>query len=138
MKLNPLFAACVAALTLSACGGSEEFKATLSGATERPTPVTTSGTGSVTATLKDKTLTVSGTFSNLSAAATAAHIHGPANKESAADVVCPLTATAAASGNITGTCTFTDAQVQQLKDGMMYVNVHTSTNMAGELRGQLE
>ena len=138
MKLTSLFAACVAALALSACGGDNEFKATLSGGAERPNPITTNGTGSVTATLNDKTLTVNGTFSNLSAAASAAHIHGPADKENIADVVCPLTATANNGGTLTGTCTFTDAQVQALRDGKLYVNVHTSTNPTGELRGQLE
>jgi hypothetical protein len=138
MKLNPLFTACVAALALSACGGPQDFKATLSGGAERPNPVTTNGTGSVTATLDGMMLTVSGTFSNLSAAASAAHIHGPADKESIADVVCPLTASANNGGTLSGTCTFTETQVQQLKDGKMYVNVHTSTNPMGEIRGQLE
>lgn len=138
MKLNPLFSACVAALALSACGSVENYKATLSGAAERPTPVTSSGTGNATATLQGSTVTVSGNFSNLSAAATAAHIHGPANKESAADVVCPLTVSMATSGTLSGTCTFTVDQVRQLETGMMYVNIHTSAHPTGELRGQLE
>jgi Cu/Zn superoxide dismutase len=138
MKLNTLVATCVAALSLSACGGPEEFKATLSGMAERPNPVTTSATGSVTATLTEKTLAVSGTFNNLSAAATAAHIHGPADRDSVADPICTLTAAAATSGTLAGNCSLTDAQVVQLKDGRMYVNIHTSTNPAGEVRGQLD
>jgi len=138
MKRTTLFAACVATLTLSACGGPEEFKATLSGMAERPNPVTTNATGAVTATLTEKTLAVSGTFNNLSGAATAAHIHGPADRDSIADPICTLTAAAAASGTLAGNCSLTDAQVVQLKDGKMYVNVHTSANPTGEVRGQLD
>src|SRR5262252_3387257 len=101
MKLQSI-ALFAAVLALAACGGAQ-YMATLSGANERPTPVTTSGTGSVTATLDGTTLDVSGTFSNLSGAATQAHIHGPADAGSTASVACTLTVTPGDAGVGSGT-----------------------------------
>ncbi|HET9451505.1 MAG TPA: CHRD domain-containing protein [Aggregicoccus sp.] len=126
------------ALVLAGCGDDDEFEAELTGGKERPTPVSTSATGTVEATLEELTLTVAGTFEGLSGPATGAHIHGPASEEEAAGILCPLVATADRSGTVIGTCLFTEEQVDQLRDGRMYVNVHTAANPAGEIRGQLE
>jgi hypothetical protein len=137
-----------AALALTACsddddddgdgGDAETFQAQMTGAAERPTPVTTAGTGNATVTVNGTSLSVTGNFQGLTGPASAAHIHGPADKETAASVLCPLSASAAASGTVTGTCTFSAEQLQQLRDGRMYVNVHTSQFPQGEIRGQLE
>jgi hypothetical protein len=41
------------------------------------------------------------------------------------------------SGALSGTVTLTPEQVGYVVDGVTYVNVHTSTYDAGEIRGQL-
>ncbi len=130
--------AAVSILTITACGDDNTFEATLSGAKEKPTAVTTSATGTATAEISGTTVTVAGSYTGLGGPATLAHIHGPADINVAAGVVCPLTVPAAASGTIGGSCTFTTEQIQQLKDGLMYVNLHTAANPGGEIRGQLE
>jgi len=43
----------------------------------------------------------------------------------------------AASGTISGTATLTASQNDDLLGGKMYVNIHTSANPAGEIRGQV-
>jgi ABC-type amino acid transport substrate-binding protein len=133
------------ALGLAACGATsatEKFTATLNGANERPNPVTTTtATGSATLELKDKTMTLKGTYTGLSGAAMMAHIHGPAAESGTAAVLFPLTFTegaTAGSGTLSGTATLTDAQITELKAGQWYVNLHTGNNPGGEVRGQLK
>jgi hypothetical protein len=145
MKANRLFIACVASLSLAACGGGTELKAVLSGAAEKPTAVTTNASGNATVTLEDKKLKVEGNFTGLSGNATAAHIHGPADENGTAGPLCNLNVPTATSGTITegtgaGTCgdmTLTDAQIADFEAGRTYVNIHTGANPAGEIRGQL-
>ena len=70
------------------------FKATLSGASEVP-PTTSAGTGAATATLDTATgkLVWDVTYSGLTGAALAAHIHGPADPGQNAGVMVPLKVT---------------------------------------------
>jgi len=132
------FASFVAVAALVGCGGGyPTYTATLAGAHEVP-PVTSSGTGNVTATLNGTTLTVSANYSGLSGAAQLAHIHGPADAANTAAVACPLQITESATvgtGTLAGTCTSFD--VANLNAGMFYVNVHTAAHGGGEIRGQL-
>jgi hypothetical protein len=111
------------------------FKAKLSASNEVP-PNDSKGTGEVTVTYDDATkmMTWKGDYSGLSGAATAAHFHGPAEKGKNAGVMVPMTP---ANGVLQGSATLTDAQAKALMDGDMYANVHTATNKAGEIRGQL-
>ena len=125
-----------AVLALAACGGPT-YKATLSGASENPA-VTTTASGSVTMTLDGTALDVNGTYTGLSGAASAAHVHGPADATTNAAVVCALTATEGATaggGTLTGECPSFD--VAGLNSGMYYVNVHTAAHGGGEIRGQI-
>lgn len=132
------------ALTFTACNRLElptGYSATLSGANERPA-VTTSATGTTGLTLKGRTLTVLGTFQGLSSAAAAAHIHGPADENSNAPVLLPLTidqvTNGARSGRISGTFTLTEQQVEWLNNRQLYVNLHSQNFPGGEIRGQVE
>jgi hypothetical protein len=78
------------------------------------------------------------TWSNLSANATAAHVHvGPAGV--AGGVVIPLTTTATTSGSTSGCTTIDDGLAKAIMQDPAgyYVNVHTSVNPPGAIRGQL-
>lgn len=112
--------------------------ATLRGAQEVP-PVSTPGVGECTITLDDVTgmVTVSGSFSGLTTAASAAHIHGPAPIGMNAGVLVPLTETGGTSGTVSGSATLLPANVTDMLNGLTYVNVHTSMHGGGEIRGQI-
>jgi hypothetical protein len=84
-----------------------------------------------TATLKWKL-----TYSRLSGKATAAHIH-LGKKGAAGNVIVPLCAGNCHSG-LTGTAKISEKVVSQLEAGKTYVNVHTTKNPAGEIRGQVK
>jgi hypothetical protein len=128
-----------AVLALSACGGATHT-ATLNGSSEVPA-VTTTASGTFEGTLDGTNLDVEGTYMGLSAAATAAHIHGPAAAGANGPVVCTLTLTESATagtGTYKGDCTGTSAPaVADLNAGMFYVNIHTAANPGGEIRGQI-
>jgi len=75
------------------------------------------------------------TFSKLSGAAGAAHIHaGKPGKAGA--VMIPLCGPCHSGQR--GTATITHAQLTKIEAGGTYVNVHTDKNAAGEIRGQLK
>ena len=113
------------------------------------------GSGIVNLTLDGTTLTLSGSFSGLSANSSGAHIHGPqANPfPQTASVIYDfsalgLTTLGSTSGTINGTIalvpkgtggSYTVAQqVSDLNNGMWYINIHSTGQFAGgEIRGQI-
>lgn len=82
-------------------------------------------------------------FTDLTGAATSMHIHGPAAAGVNAAVLFNLApvhfpaAIPAKGGVIVGSVVYTPSQAADLLAGRDYVNIHTSTNPGGELRGQL-
>ena len=153
----------------TACGGtdtvaptSQTFTASLTGAKERPTPNSSTATGTATFTLSadENTLTWNITLANTNNV-TASHIH-VGGTEIAGPIILPLYA-AAKSNNpaITGTITRAtfvppasplglswDALISLLRSGDTYANVHTDDGVApsntgpgdfpgGEIRGQI-
>jgi CHRD domain-containing protein len=135
-------AALAAAFGLAACAGepkaptgSTSLKATLSGAAEVP-PNSSSATGSLSGKFNNETnvLTWTVTYSGLSAPATAAHFHGPALPGQNAGVALGFKD---AATPITGQATLNSGQAADLMAGKWYVNVHTATYPAGEIRGQV-
>lgn len=129
---------------------TETFTANLTGDAERPTPVTTAATGTATFTSTTSgsttTITYSVSVTGLSGPATAAHIHGPADVNSAATPIVTLiiTSTNTSGTIIAGTFTATGhatidmaALLQALENGTTYLNVHTAANPNGEIRGQI-
>jgi hypothetical protein len=121
----------------TASAATEKFSATLLAASEVP-PSTSTGSGTATVSLDTATheITYDVTFKGFASAATAAHIHGPAEAGKNAGVVVPL-------GNVPtspihGTAKLTAEQEKQLTAGMYYVNVHTKNHPSGAIRGQLE
>lgn len=117
------------------------FAATLSGGAERPEPVATAGHGSGTFLLAGDQLSFSIRYQDLSGAAVAAHIHGPATPDQAAGVLIDLAPFAVGpfgtSGAFAGTVMLSAEQLAYVIDGLTYVNVHTPEHGSGEIRGQI-
>jgi hypothetical protein len=106
----------------------------------RPTgvPVGATGlfTGKVVELENDKAkLTWRLTFAKLSGPAGAAHIH--VGKLGKAGAVMVALCGPCRSGQ-RGTATLTHAQFAKIEAGSTYVNVHTTKNAAGEIRGQVK
>ncbi len=82
-------------------------------------------------------------FTDLSGAATAMHIHGPATTNESAGVLISLipysfpAADATKGGVIYGNILVPTNVVSDLLGGLTYVNIHTALNPGGEIRGQL-
>lgn len=111
------------------------FKADMNSAQEVPPQVSAgSGVAILTLDTATKVLGYKVTYSNLTSPATAAHMHGPALPGANAGVVVPFKDPASP---IVGTTPLTDAQIADLMAGKYYVNVHTSINKGGEIRGQV-
>ena len=115
---------------------SETFKARLS-----PVPVANSnagitGLGSATATLMGRDLAVRGTFEGMRSAATIAQIH-LGQRGVRGPVMFDLTVTKATSGTLTGTFTLTPVQVEAVKGGRFYIQIHSENAPDGNLWGWL-
>jgi hypothetical protein len=115
------------------------------------------GSGTAVVTLNPNTgaYTVNGTYEHLSGKPIAAHIHAPAGPTQTALPIQPASITFddttiadAGAGNFTGTFTFSGVLnnntvdggldfVTDVETGLSYVNVHTPTFPAGEIRGQI-
>jgi len=113
----------------------ELFVANLTGAQEVPaTSSNATGTATLLLSPDQTTARVSLVFSGLTAAQTAAHIHGPAAAGSDGPVLFPLPVGQVSDLPIT----LTPDEVQNLKHGLLYVNVHSSAFVDGEIRGQFQ
>jgi hypothetical protein len=121
-----------------ASGNLRTVTVALSGTQEVP-PVnpSSSGTATVTLNVNNGIVTVDGTFTGLSSQVMVAHIHGPAPVGVNAPILIPLTVTGTTSGTFAGTGPLDVTQVADLIAGQMYINVHSATYPAGELRGQI-
>jgi aldose sugar dehydrogenase len=109
------------------------FTANLTPAQETP-PTNSSGTGTATLLLSpdEKEARLSLNFSDLTSAETGAHIHGPGAAGVVAPIIFPL-----ANGNLSDVViSLTPEDVANLKSGLLYINVHTSSFPNGEIRGQ--
>ncbi len=65
-----------------------------------------------------------------------AHIHTGAKGENGG-IAFSLNIDGGTEGGFTGIFTLTDEEIETLKSGQYYVQLHTETNQPGELRGQL-
>jgi hypothetical protein len=114
-----------------------QLKASANSSQEVP-PNDSKGTATVNASYDTATmmLTWDGTFSGLKGQATAAHFHRGAPGKNGG-VVVPLFAGPTAKSPFKGSQKLTDEQAKYLMAGQLYLNLHTSTYKAGEIRGQL-
>jgi hypothetical protein len=121
----------------TASAATVHYTARLSGRAEVP-KTDSKGKGKLDASFDTQTKVLNYTlsFDGLTGPATAAHIHGPANRSESAGVVAPLGAKSPASP-VSGTVTLTDDQVKMLQSSKLYANVHTAANPGGEIRGQI-
>lgn len=133
----------------------------LSGAAERPNPVTTNAGGTFGAAVRD-TATIGGRKDSLAVisfalnvtninAATAAHIHAGGPDVAGPVMVFLFSGPATgngfsgllSSGEISRRSSFTapftlDSLLTRMRNGTAYVNVHTTANPGGEIRGQIQ
>lgn len=115
-----------------------QFSGVMSGANEVPA-VTTTATGNVTASY-DKTskiLTINVTYSGLSSAITAWHVHKGAVGVSGSPVAGLNYGTMGASPFTWPSAALDASMEADLMNNLWYVNIHTTNNSGGEIRGQL-
>ncbi len=127
-----------------------DFTATLSGANERPNPTTSTATGSATVTIVgENSLTFTVVVTGMTNV-TGGHIHiGKAAVAGAilVGLVTVVPPPGAFSGTLAiGTITATEMAtapitlptlIAMIRGGDTYVNVHTTANPGGDIRGQL-
>jgi hypothetical protein len=116
------------------------IQTSLSGDQEE-SPVTTTGSGTAVFIVDVNTGAISGRvdFSGLSANTTAAHIHQGAAGVSG-PVLIPLQGglgVTAGQWTVPAGTVLTTDQLTALRANLLYVNIHTGNNPAGEIRGQL-
>ncbi len=129
------------------CPAGMDFTATLSGVHEIPVPVTSTGNGSVQVRMRGTTVTVSGSFSGLVSdfdptVDGGAHLHlGYAGQAGPIAVSLTTTLDADSRGGsfaaADNTFTVTAEQAAAIAARGMYVNIHSVTYPAGEIRGQV-
>lgn len=114
--------------------GSGAIAVTLSGAEEVP-PLSVSGSGSGSFRVAEDG-TITGSVTTKDVPGTMAHIHRGA-KGVNGPVIVPLNKSGDTYSVPAGR-KLTAAQIEDLKAGNLYANVHTAKNKGGEVRGQLK
>jgi hypothetical protein len=110
------------------------LEAILTGAQEVP-PVTTTASGLATVLFDATTRKVHFVIAHDVANPVAAHFHGNGFPGTNAAILIPIGGSLASP--IVGEATLTESQAADLLAGRWYLNIHSVTNQAGEVRGQL-
>jgi|GEM_PF-1277407 len=117
------------------------FAATLDGSQEVPSVSSPAlGYGTVTLNSAETEIAVKLFFSGLNSNQTMGHIHGSATtgqQGSNTGVIFNIGSSGALTGTFNLTFSPTSAQVQDLRAGRWYFNVHSANNGSGEIRGQI-
>ena len=138
MKMNQICTKALVGLCFSVASltvFAQSVKVTLAGSQEVP-PVTTSasGAGSI---MVGPDGSVSGSVTTSGVDGTMAHIHEAPMGQNG-PVIVPFAKTADNVWSVPAGAKLTDAQLQSLKSGNLYINVHSAANKGGEIRGQLK
>jgi hypothetical protein len=88
------------------------------------------GKGMATATLSGTKLAITGTFEGLPAAATVARLHEGVAKAARGPAIGDLVISKGTSGTISGAVALTPEQLASLKQGRLYVQVHSEKGVA--------
>lgn len=127
----------LALVAQTAAPSATSFRARLS-----PVPVESSGaskitgTGAVTATLDGSTLTIRGTFEGMKSPATIAQVH-MGQRGVRGPVEFDLQIDKTPNGTINGTVTLSKVQVDTLRKGWYYIQIHAEQAPEGNLWGWL-
>ena len=145
MKRTLLSFMAVALLSVSNLSAQKEDRvvgASLSGDNIVPTPITSSGSGTVTGVLKNDwtefhyVITIDGLTPSV------AHFHnGPFDETGGVVKTLDFTGGMTISGvwsSSDGDQPFTTAMLDELLAGRIYVNIHTTENSGGEIRGNIQ
>jgi hypothetical protein len=92
--------------------------------------VNVTGKGAATGTLSGRKLTISGTFEGLAAPATVARLHQGIAKGARGAAITDLTITKGASGTLTASVDLTAPQVEALRQGKLYIQLHSEKGVA--------
>lgn len=137
-RVLPCVAALVGIALTCAALAQQSYKVRL-----RPVPIeastaaNTTGMGEATAQLAGTRLTVRGTFTGLKGAATAARLHQGAVMGVRGPAFADVTVSAATSGTVSSEVTLTPAQLEGLRQGHVYLQIHSESAPDGNLWGWL-
>jgi hypothetical protein len=89
-----------------------------------------SGKGTAAATLSGRALTLTGTCAGLVGPATVARLHEGIAKGARGKAVADLTVTKATSGTVAGSVTLSAEQLESLRQGRLYIQIHGDKGLA--------
>jgi hypothetical protein len=95
------------------------------------------GEGSVSASLDDETLSITGSFTGLQGPATAARLHESLDRGIRGPALYDLEVEAATGGVFSGEIELLPDQVELLLDGRLYITIYSQTAPEGNLWGWL-
>jgi len=112
--------------------GGEKFTARLSavpiaGPNDRGN---VTGKGTATGALSGRKLTISGTFEGLPSTATIARLHQGIAKGARGAAITDLTISKGTSGTLSGSVDLTPPQVEALRQGKLYIQIHGEKGVA--------
>ncbi|HEY6139530.1 MAG TPA: CHRD domain-containing protein [Thermoanaerobaculia bacterium] len=129
-------------LLAAALAQAQTYGVVMTGSQERPSATTSTGWGNATVFFDStrSNINVTITVTGLTSAITGAHIHEKASGSDVGNIVVGFTPTATfTNGKLTGTFPIDSAVAGRLaaNPSNFYMNVHTSQNPGGEIRGDL-
>lgn len=133
----------VVCLLAAAALQAQTFGVVMTGSQERPNPTTSPGWGNATVSFTDAThaaINVAIAVRGLTTPINGAHIHEKASGSDVGNIVVGFTPTATfTNGKLTGTFPIPSDVAGRLlaNPGNFYMNVHTTQNPGGEIRGDL-
>ena len=138
MKRRKFIAAwVVCGLALVAQSG-DTYKARLSAAAaDGKSRASLAGIGNAMAVLAGSKLTITGTFEGLRTAATVARLHNAVAGGVRGPAMQDLTISKATNGTISGSADLTQQQLQNLRKGGLYIQIHSEAAPDGVLWGWL-